>query len=213
VDAGRSKAAIAHDNAAKIGVGTAVQCYGHITEKETALALRDCDVVFGCTDKEAPRAILTQLSLRYLIPVFDVGVVLASRDGVIQDVAGRVTALLPGEACLFCRERISPDRIRDEMLPAEERARRIAEGYSSELPTNSPAVIPFTTTVAAMAVEELMHRLTGFKGENRHASEVLVIFDKDHVSTNRREARTGCFCNKSIIWGAGDTKRFLDMWG
>ena len=40
--------------------------------------------------------------------VIDVGVRVQSEEQVIRGIYGRVTTLLPGEACLFCRERISP---------------------------------------------------------------------------------------------------------
>ncbi len=102
---------------AHMGLGTIVHAYSeHITNLKTARRLRECDAVFGCTDKHAPRGILVQLALRYLIPVIDTGVKIDSADGTIKGVTGRATTLLPGEACLFCRGRISSDIIRLEAL-------------------------------------------------------------------------------------------------
>ena len=94
-------------------MGTEIDVFPeHITEEAVARSLRDCDLVFGCTDNEAPRAILTQLSLRYLIPVSDMAVLINSEEGRLRDVVGRVTTLMPGEACLLCRGRIEANSLK-----------------------------------------------------------------------------------------------------
>lgn len=213
-DEGRSKAEIAGQNVDHIAVGTKVKVYPiHITHKRAALELRECDLVFGCTDKEAPRAILTQLSIRYLIPLIDMGVLVNSDNGRIREVVGRITTFFPGEACLFCRGRISPERVSFEMLGQEEQALRIKEGYAPELLTRSPAVIPFTTAVAAFAITDLLQRLTGFMGNDRKSTETLIFFDKGRMNSNREPFRSHCFCSNSRLWGKGDSERFLDLWG
>lgn len=51
-DVGRNKAELAAELAHWIGLGTRVVVHPrHITEEQTAKALRDCDLVFACTDK------------------------------------------------------------------------------------------------------------------------------------------------------------------
>jgi molybdopterin/thiamine biosynthesis adenylyltransferase/proteasome lid subunit RPN8/RPN11 len=211
-DAGRNKAHIAGEAAQRTGLPTAVRVYPeHITVRGTAMRLRACDIVFGCTDRHAPRGILVQLALRYFIPVIDTGVKIDSKDGTIRGVTGRVTTLLPGEACLFCRERISAETIRLESLTLNERRALADEGYAPELETPAPAVIPFTTAVAAQAVTELLHRLTGFMGEDRRSSEVLLVFSESRTRTNRQPPNPECLCAKRAVWGRGDTRRFLDM--
>lgn len=211
-DADTPKTEIALRNGARIGLGTEMIVYPkHITEQEVAKTLCECDLVFGCTDKEAPRAILVQLALRYLIPVFDMGVLVKSAEGVISDVVVRVTTLLPGEACLFCRGRISPETIRLESLGDDERVALVAEGYAPELATRSPAVIPFTSATASFAVSELLHRLTGYMGDARTSSEVLVFFDQSRLRTNRQAADPDCLCSQRRVWGRGDSRSFLDM--
>lgn len=213
-DGGIAKVKIAQRNVNHIGVSTCLDVWSeHITERVPALALRECDLIFGCTDKEAPRAILTQLSLRYLIPIFDIGILVDSADGKIRDVVGRVTTLYPGEACLFCRGRISPEKVAFEMLPEDQQQQRMAEGYAPELATRSPAVIPFTTTVAATAITELIHRMTGFMGASRNSTEILQFFDKSRISTNREQGSQDCLCADQELWGSGDSERYLGMWG
>lgn len=195
-----------------IGVGTGVKDVPMpITEEATAKLLRDCDMVFGCTDKETPRGIFVRLSLRYLIPVIDMGVKIKASDGLVEGVFGRVTTLLPGEACLFCRSRITAVRIRAESLPLEQLEREVEEGYVDELETDQPAVITFTTAVAAQAVTEMLHRLTGFMGEATQSSEVLMYFHERMVRTNRVAASSDCQCMLRSKWGRGDSRSFLEL--
>lgn len=214
-DVRRPKAEVLGEHLRGIGLGTDLRIFSrYISDEATARELRACDIVFGCTDKEAPRALLVQLCLRYVIPVIDMGVTISSAGGRIRDVTGRVTTLLPGEACLFCRERISPERIRLEQLPEAERRGLVAEGYAPELGTRDPAVVMFTTAVAAQAVTELVHRLTSFLGDERRSTEVLQRFLSTETRKNRQGPAAGCLCTQEVLWGSGDGPDFLGvMWG
>jgi len=211
-DVGILKTNIFDRNAQRINLGTEIIVHPkHITSQEVAKTLRNCDLVFGCTDKEAPRGILVQLALRYFIPVFDMGVLVKSTDGIIDDVVMRVTTLMPGEACLFCRGRISAKEIMLESLSEDERAAQAAEGYAPELANRNPAVISFTSATASFAVSELLHRLTGYMGDARVSSEVLVFFDKNRLRTNRQAADDECLCSQRHLWGRGDSRSFLNI--
>lgn len=211
-DEGRCKVELAKEHLRSVGLGTTVEIVPqHITHQEAARALRDCDLIFGCTDKEIPRAILVQVAMRYCIPVFDLGVLIDSRDGTIQGVHGRVTTLLPGEACLFCRGRITSEAIRIEALSREDRDRQAKDGYAPELEEPAPAVISFTTATASAAVMELLHRLTGYMGSERFSSEVLLAFDQTRLRTNRLMPREGCICEDRSFWGRGDIEPYLEM--
>ena len=211
-DDGMPKIAIARRNIEHIGLGTKVRVFpkgicGELAAKE----LRDCDIVFGCTDKHGPRGILVQLALRYIIPLFDVGVKIESNQGIIQGVYSRVTTFFPGEACLFCRGRISPETIALETLSSAEQAALVKEGYADELDTESPAVIMFTTAAATQAICELLHRLTGFMGSDRQSTEVLLRVHSTQLGRNREQSKAECVCSERKLWGRGDTRRFLDL--
>jgi molybdopterin/thiamine biosynthesis adenylyltransferase len=211
-DAGAKKVDIAEASAVRIGLGTIVNRFSKgINVEQRAKALRTCDAIFGCTDKEAPRAILTQVSIRYLIPLFDMGAIIDSKDGLINGIFGRVTTFFPGEACLFCRGRVTPETIRLEGLKPKDRQALVREGYAPELETNAPAVIMFTTAVATQAVCELVHRLTGFMGEERISTEVLFKFHETSMGRNREQPKETCVCSQKKLWGRGDSRSFLDL--
>src|SRR5450759_1238956 len=113
--------------AATIGLGTTVnRVHGHLSYKSVARQLLECDILFGCTDDEWGRSILNRLALWYHLPVFDMGVQIDTDGDTIRSIQGRVTTLVAGAACLFCRHRISVERVRAAAVSAsnpEEAAR------------------------------------------------------------------------------------------
>lgn len=214
-DEGRPKVEVLAAWGTEIGMGTQIVPHAeHITSEAVAKSLRDADIIFGCTDDEWGRSILNDLAIRYLIPVIDMAVKIPSEAGKIHSVCGRVTVLVPGAACLFCRERISPARIKVESdnarNPIEAAALR-KEGYAPELQEHDPSVIPFTSAMASLATAELLHRLTGFMGADRESTEVLHFFDQSEIHTNAAHPSPDCKCTQHRFIGVGDTRDFLGM--
>jgi hypothetical protein len=210
-DAGKAKVALVAELAGRIGLGTQVDTIERSVTVESAIKeFRKCDVIFACTDDHWGRSLLNRLSIYYCIPVFDLGVKIDSEHGVLQSAQGRVTTLMPGCACLFCRKRISAERIRLESMSPEEAAALRKDGYAPELPDPDPAVIPFTTAVSATAVADLLHRLTGFRGEDLNSTEVIHLFDANKIGKNHTTADADCFCSDRSKWARGDSRLFLD---
>ncbi len=217
-DEGKPKVKIMQRSLAAVGLPAALRIFeSSIYRKNTALRLRDCDLIFGCTDDEFGRSILNQLALRYAIPVFDLGVKIDSDGEVIRSVTGRVTTLYPGAACLFCRDRITVQRVAEEsraFFNPEESQALIKEGYVRELRLTDPAVIPFTTTVASSAVTELLNRLTGFMGDQHQSTEIIHLFDQTELRRNSVASLPDCQCANPSVLGTGDCRDYLGMlWG
>ena len=183
-----------------------------ITERYIAEKLSECDVIFGCTDDNAGRLILSRLSTYFLIPVIDCGILITNDDkGYITGINGRVTTLVPGQACLVCRGRIDLLRAGTELLTPDERNRREDEGYAPSLGRIEPAVVNFTTIVAASAVTELIERLIGY-GPHPPPSEVLLRCHDREISTNICAPGKGHYCDPcSGKLGIGLTIPFLEQ--
>jgi ThiF family len=185
-----------------------------LTVQTAARRLAGADVVFGCTDDNAGRMVLSRLASYLLTPVIDCGVLLSSGpSGLLEGINGRVTILAPGSACLICRGRIDQARAATELLTPEERTRRLDEGYAAALPGTEPAVVTFTTAVAAAAVTELLERLTGFGPEPVPSELILRLHDRE-VSANRQAPRAGHYCDPAAgKLGFGHAEPFLEqMW-
>lgn len=212
-DVGRPKAEVARDHLRAIAPG--LRCKpvkSMITLEAAARQLVGCDVVFGCTDDNAGRLVLSRLSTFFLTPVIDVGVLLSSdANGTLTGIDGRVTVLTPGSACLVCRDRIDLARAASELRTPDERKRLEDEGYAPALQRVEPAVVAFTTAVAAAAVGELLERLIGF-GPDPRPSEILLRWHEREISNNVRAPRPGHYCDKaSGKWGAATDAPFLEQ--
>jgi molybdopterin/thiamine biosynthesis adenylyltransferase len=214
-DEGMRKVDITRRLATHISLGTKVNTiHGSVSDEKVARALRDCDVIFCCTDDYLGRVILNRIAVWYHVPVIDLAVAIDSADGVIREITGRVTTLLPGNACLRCRGRIPQKKLDADMLKRhnpEEHAGRVREGYAPELGTPDPAVVMFTTGVASRAVSEFLQLLTGYMGDDRTATEILERFHETAIRVNSVAGLEGCFCVAPAKWGCGDQRRFLDL--
>jgi molybdopterin/thiamine biosynthesis adenylyltransferase len=215
VDVDLPKVKLMERLAADIGLGTRLHPYtGNITRRQQMERLRSCDVIFCCTDDQWGRSLLTRFAMYYYVPVIDIGVKIDSQEGSVHSVQGRVTVLVPGSACLFCRRRITPGAVAAESIKSanpEEANELRRQGYIPELEEQAPAVIPFTTTVAASAITELAHRLTGFMGADRTATEILHLIDTGRIRTNSTPPDPNCaICGDRSCWGRGDVSPLLD---
>lgn len=178
--------------------------------------LRSCDAVMGCTDDHQGRVMLNRFSHFYGVPVFDVGLRMRSaKDAGAFDMIGRVTVVRPGAPCLLCQGTVNLKQAADEGLrradPAEFE-RRKAEAYVADGGDPAPAVVTFTTSVAAMGVDELIHGLTGFKRAKGMVHTCIRRFDRsEDRSTTCQPSSTCPVCGSRANWGRGDTNPFLGV--
>ena len=183
-----------------------------ITVESAARLLVDADVIFGCTDDNAGRLVLSRIASYLLTPVIDCGVLLTSGvGGQLTGIDGRVSLLAPGAACLVCRNRVDLRRAASEMLTPAERRRLADEGYAPALPDPEPAVVAFTTNVASAAVGELLERLVHY-GPDPVPTEILLRAHEREVSTNDEQPRAGHYCHPEAgKLGLGITEPFLEQ--
>jgi molybdopterin/thiamine biosynthesis adenylyltransferase len=214
----RRKVDVVSEAIANIGLPMTIVRVPRFADHQEALnVLRACDVVFGCTDDHLGREILNRLAHFYFIPVIDVGLLIEPNDAVTYDAFdGRVTVVQPGYPCQGCRALIDGAQVyldslrRDPDLLVERRR----AGYVPNDPDPSPVVVTFTTEVATMAVNELFHRLNGFRGPLQHCSERVRQFqylkDSDSLPAGRRVP--GCkLCDTRRYDGRGDMTPLLDI--
>lgn len=212
-DAGRHKVDVLADHLGQIAPDAAIEkVRGMVTMEAVARRLLGADVIFGCTDDNAGRLVLSRMASYLMIPVIDSGVLVTSGDnGQLRGIDGRVTVLVPGQACLICRGRIDLARAAAELLTPDERSRRVDEGYAPALARVEPAVVTFTTAVGAAAVSELLERLIGY-GPDPRPSEVLLRCHDREISTNIALPVSRHYCDPSSgKLGLGVTQPFLDQ--
>lgn len=205
----------------QLGLDVQVQTYqAWIGDPVCRNALKSCDVIFGCTDDHAGRLLLNRFAYYYSTPVIDLGLAIEvsqAQPPEIQALDGRVTVLQPGYPCLLCRGIINPAIARDQALKQqnpEEYERRKLEAYVLGEGNPSPSVVLFTTDVASMGLQELLHRLQGFRGINGAIAQRVRKF---RFTEDRRQGATHnpcCpVCGVTEHWGRGDVEPFLGQVG
>ena len=212
-DIGKPKVSVSATHVGRIAPeAEVVTTQTKITMEATAKLLLDADVVFGCTDDNAGRLVLSRIASYLLTPVIDCGVLLSSGcEGQLVGIDGRVTLVTPGAACLVCRSRINLRRAAAEMLTPDEHRRLADEGYAPALPGIEPAVVTFTTQVAAAAVSELLERFIHY-GPEPAPTEILLRAHEREVSTNDQNPREGHYCHPAAHkLGLGVTEPFLEQ--
>lgn len=203
---------------AEIGlVQSVVPIRGSIEKPECRDALRACDVIFGCTDDHLGRNILNRLAHFYLIPVIDLGLLIEPNESDGYDsFDGRVTVIQPGHPCQVCRQLISPQKMLEESMRRNDPQlfdQHRKAGYVTDGSAPNPVVVTFTSEIAAMAVNELLHRLTGFRGPDGHCAERVRRLDwiKEADSVPGGISKPECpLCGRRKYDGRGDMNPFLD---
>jgi hypothetical protein len=150
--------------------------------------------------------------------VIDLGLLIEpNENGGYDSFDGRVTVVQPGYPCQVCRGLISPQLMLEESM-----ARRDAQlyeqhrraGYVQGGGDPSPVIVTFTTELAAVAVNELLHRLTGFRGAAGQCAERVRRFDwvkeSDAVPGGKRNPECP-LCGQRSFDGRGDMTPFLNQ--
>lgn len=217
-DAGNSKVDVLKDYITGAGIGTRVRVFkGWVGSPDCREAVKSCDMVFGCTDDHSGRIFLNRLAHFYLIPVFDMGIVIEpdpNDTANLLALQGRLTVIFPGNICLLCRGEVNPTLAAEEDLKRNDPMgyeRLKDEAYVVGGGNPSPAVITFTTEIATVAVNELINRITGFKKKGAE-NNFMRYFDRGEDGKPGAKQRHGCpICFERNYWGLGDVIPFMDQ--
>jgi molybdopterin/thiamine biosynthesis adenylyltransferase len=214
-----SKVAIAKRHVASINPDARLTLIrGRLPQSDVVDALLQADVVLGCTDQQHSRVALSDLAVRYLVPVIDSGVALEGEEGRITGQIVQLLRHLPNDPCVLCREMVSSLRVSQELMSAEERAQRMAAAAAAEARGERPeaywhreaqlnTVGYLTTTAGALAAGYAIGWLTGrfeppfARLQMNLSAPFFDVTDIDYP------ARTSCFCQRVRGWsdqGASD---------
>lgn len=195
------KVEIVGDHIRRISPGSAVkQAEVDVVSQDGLALLKECDLVFSCTDRHRPRSVLDELAYQMFIPVIDMGVGLDSRDGRITGGSVRINLASPSLPCLYCAGVISADRILAESLGPGYRSARAQRGYVAGLDDDAPSVVSLTTMAASLAV--LLFKDALFRISAPSACMVMADVSTLEVRTLSPKTRQGCVC--ALRMGRGE---------
>mgnify|MGYP003693801887 CR=1 FL=1 len=155
-----------------------------------------------------------------MIPVIDLGVLIDpnAREGATTPSTAASPSCGRDIPRQVCRKLIDPERMHEESLRRND-PERFEEfrraGYVTTGDDPSPVVVTFTTETATMAVNELPHRLTGFRGDGGHCAEPRPPLrpSQGHRCRPRMPApvRMPALQPPESTTGRGDMTPFLDQ--
>jgi molybdopterin/thiamine biosynthesis adenylyltransferase len=136
-----------------------------LVSEEAFNAIRNVDWIFGCFDKDGPRAILNELCATYRKPYID----LASDVPEPGIYGGRVCVSMEGNGCLDCLGLLDRKAVRRYLETAEQREREdnIYGIDRGALEAKGPSVSPVNGVVASLAATEFMVTVTGLRPPTR----------------------------------------------
>jgi hypothetical protein len=185
----------------------------NLFSREAVNAVAGADIVFGCMDSAEGRQLLNRIATFYVIPYIDLGVHLrADGKGGIDEASGVVHYVQPGGASLRTRGAYTSERVRAENLhrtDPETYAEQRRAGYIENVQEDSPGIISINTTIASLAVNELLARVHPFR--SCHNADVAIIrmnFMETFIA--REPAGAPCSMLQKNV-GRGDIEPLLDM--
>ena len=198
------------------GDGVAIPVAASISTREAVLAAGQADLLFCCVDTFEARQIADLMAAAFVLPLFDVGVVIPVRNAgdtvAIADVYGRVDYVQPGSSTLQDRGVFSPENLRTEYLlqtAPEAHRQELEAGYIKDIVEEAPAVITLNMRAAAACVNEFIARAYPFRLEaNRLYARTefsLAGCDEEHTSEDAIAAA------RNLIFGRGDLEPLLDL--
>jgi len=213
----KSKVSTIADSIKKIGLGTIVECHqtNLYDSVNTLKQLIKCDLIFGCLDSVDGRHLLNQLCTFYLIPYFDLGVLLEANEyGGIKQICGSVHYIQPGKSSLVTRGVYTIDDLKaasqyrknpDEFENLKKNA------YIKNVNVNSPAVISVNMQIASHSINEFLNRVHPFKSEHPscYAASTIDITEGYIVNSNESDFEIDGYLKKKT--GRGDISPFIEI--
>lgn len=143
-----------------------------LNSREAVLAAGECDAIFCCVDTQEARQIADLIASAFLLPLFDVGVVIPTRSTksgrAIADVVGRIDYVFPGGSTLGDRGVYTPDGLRAEYVRSADPVafeRELNDGYLKGIVEQAPSVIALNARASSALVMEYIARAFPFRHE------------------------------------------------
>lgn len=138
-----------------------------IAGESAALQLKDCDFIFLCADSMQSRLVFNALVHQFLVPGVQIGakVTVDEKTGDLVDIFTVSRPVYPGKdgGCLWCNQLISPAKLQEEAISAEQRKR---QAYVEDPLVHAPAVITLNALAASQAVNEFLFSMVGLHDED-----------------------------------------------
>lgn len=211
---GWHKVEVAERTVTEMGLGTEIEIHPtNLYSPDVVKAVAECDVLIGCVDSIDGRHLMDRLSTFYSMPYFDVGVkLIADGEGGVEQICGTVHYLQPDGSSLLSRSVYTMEQVRSASLrrtdPSaydEQCQAKYIEGVEEE----RPAVISVNMFYSALAVNEFLARIHGYRDDGNYEFAVHRI-SLTQSQIYRQEDGDPCPQLAHHV-GRGDVRPLLDM--
>lgn len=200
----------------KVGFGTVITPIARDIYSDVSIirSIASTDFIFGCVDSIDARHLLNQIASFYLIPYLDLGVYLKSDgQGGVSYITGSVHYLKPGGASLLTRSVYTSEEIRAVLMckfdPESFKENKKAK-YIKDVNIDSPAVISVNMQISAIAINEFLAKIHGFRGEDSDQYAIVRMDILNNYMQNETDGSPDEYLLKYI--GRGDNiNPFLNM--
>lgn len=205
---GRKKVDVLKDAAGKTGFNTIIEAIDKdiYSDFNVIKKVVSCDFIFGCVDSIDARHLLNQIAAFYLIPYIDIGVFLKSdgNDG-LDYITGTVHYIQPGGSSLLSRNVYTSEELRASLMKKFEPTafeEQKKEKYIVDVNIDSPAVISVNMQLSAVAVNEFLSKIHGFRGEESKDFAIVRIDILNGYQQNEADGDADVYLKKFV--GRGD---------
>ena len=178
------------------------------TTTEALVRLKDCDLIFCCVDKFAPRVPLNDLAYGHLIPTIDMASwIHANNHKQIDALMTHAHVWSPGIPCAWCRETLTSYVLMREAQGVQQAIEnKIPYGLPLEQTDGvEPSVLPLNMLGVSLALIEFMQ--VALKITERTPNDLKFILPQWELDESDRPVRDTCDCVKTS--GLGDTLRLV----
>ncbi|MBO1273612.1 ThiF family adenylyltransferase [Shewanella sp. 4t3-1-2LB] len=178
-----------------------------IFSKKAIYEVSKTDILFCCVDSQIGRNVCDLLSSAFLMPLFDVGVVIPIRkqqngSEAILDINIRIDYVQPRKSSLFDRGVYTSSGVAAEDLASSDfelYEKRVQEGYMPGSIEEAPSVISANMKAAAICVQEFISRTYPYRlnSNSKYARTIVSLAECENEYTD--ESSFSCSPYTSVI--------------
>jgi hypothetical protein len=175
------------------------------TTVEGLNGLKDCDVVFCCVDRLAPRVPLDRFAYAHLIPIIDIASWVHPSNRIIDAIMTHAHVLSPGIPCAWCKQTLTSLRL---MREAQGNQQGIENRAPYGIPLEQidgvePSVLALNLAGVGLALLEFMQ--VALKVTDRTPRDLKLFLPEWELDESDLDSLTDCQTENDT--GLGDTVR------
>ncbi|MBV2168814.1 MAG: ThiF family adenylyltransferase [Bdellovibrio sp.] len=180
--------------------------------------LIECDVIFGCTDTQVGKVLISNIATQFLIPTVHLNVAMETDGKKLRGQVIQINQYAPGRSCVYCRDIVNVRLLAQELMSESERKARRAQANSVSPAKrdmywiDEPVIhtVGSLTTIAAEYASTIgIGILTNCYGVQEEYFELDTIAPSRPPVTFTVKKRSDCICGRNLEGYSAQGDRWL----